>query len=107
MNLSFVIDRKTILNHEMNQNKSSISIKNLLKEYRNHLRIARTLITKRTTHEAFATLQEKSFDEKTTDQEKKSEKSSNRKSENRSCLCEKKHSFSECYYLIEELRSTE
>jgi hypothetical protein len=107
MNLSFVIDRKTILNHEMNQSKSSISIRNLLEEYRNHLRIARALITKRATHEAFATLQEKFSDEKTIDQEKESEKLSNRKFENRSCLCEKKHSFSECYYLIEELRSTE
>jgi hypothetical protein len=31
MNLSFVFDKKTILNHEMNQKKSSTSIKNLLK----------------------------------------------------------------------------
>jgi hypothetical protein len=67
MNLSFVFDRKTILNHEMNQNKLSTSIKNLLEEFRNHLRIARTLITKRTIHEAFATLQEKSSNDETTD----------------------------------------
>ncbi len=112
MNLSFVFERKTILNHEMNQNKFSTSIRNLLKEFRNHLRIARTLITKKTTHEAFATLQEKSFNDEITDQEKESEKFSNRKFENRkyndrSCLCDKKHSFNECYYLIEELRSTE
>jgi hypothetical protein len=111
MNLSFVFDREIILNHEMNQKKSSTSIKNLLEEFRNHLRIARTLITKRTTHEAFATLQEKISEEKTTDQ-KESEKFSNRKSENRkyddrSCLCDRKHSFNECYYLIEELRSIE
>jgi hypothetical protein len=107
MNLSFMFDKKTILNHEMNQNKSSTSIKNLLKEFRNHFRIARTLITKRTTHEAFATLQEKSSNDEITDQEKESEKFSNRKIENRSCLCDRKHSFNECYYLIEELRSTE
>jgi hypothetical protein len=111
MNLSFVFDRKTILNHEMNQKKSSTSIRNLLKEFRNHSRIARTLITKKTIHETFATLQEKSSDEKIIDQ-KESEKFSNRKFENRkyddwSCLCDKKHSFNECYYLIEELRSTE
>jgi DNA repair ATPase RecN len=107
MNLSFVFERKTILNHEMNQNKFSTSIRNLLEEFRNHLRIARTLITKRTTHEAFATLQEKSSNDETTDQEKESEKFSNRKIENRSCLCDTKHSLNECYYLIEELRSTE
>jgi alpha-galactosidase/6-phospho-beta-glucosidase family protein len=106
MNLSFVFERKTILNHEMNQNKSSTSIRNLLEEFRNHLRIARTLITKRTTHEAFATLQEKSSNDETTDQ-KKSEKFSNRKIENRSCLCNRKHLFNECYFLIEKLRSTE
>jgi hypothetical protein len=107
MNLSFMFNRETILNHEMNQNKSSTSIKNLLEEFRNHLRIARALITKRTTHEAFATLQEKSSNDETTDQEKESEKVSNRKIENRSCLCDRKHSFNECYYLIEELRSIE
>jgi hypothetical protein len=112
MNLSFVFDRKTILNHEMNQKKSSTSIRNILKEFRNHLRIARTLITKRTTHEAFVTLQNKISDEKTIDQEKESKKFSNRKFENRkyddrSCLCEKKHSFNDCFYLIENIRSIE
>jgi hypothetical protein len=52
-------------------------------------------------------LQEKISDEETTNQEKKSEKFSNRKLENRSCLCDRKHSFSECYHLIEKQRSTE
>jgi predicted ATP-dependent protease len=110
VNLSFVFDKETILNHEMNQEKSSTSIKNLLKKFRNYLRIAQTLITKRTIYEAFATLQEKFSKEKTTDQ-KESKKFSNRKFENRkyddrSCLCDRKHLFNECYYLIEELRST-
>ncbi len=112
MNLSFVFNKKTILNHEMNQKKSSTSIRNILKEFRNHSRIARTLITKKTTHEAFVTLQSKTSDEKTTDQEKNSEKFSNRKFENRkyddrSCLCEKKHSFNNCFYLLENIRSIE
>jgi hypothetical protein len=112
MNLSFVFERKTILNHEMNQKKFSTSIRNLLEEFRNHLRIARALITKKATHEAFATLQEKSSNDEIIDQEKESEKLSNRKFENRKyddrlCLCDKKHSFNECYYLIEELRSIE
>jgi hypothetical protein len=106
MNLSFVFEKETILNHEMNQKKSSTSIRNFLEEFRNHFRIARTLITKKTTHETFATLQEKSLNDETTYQ-KKSEKFSNRKIENRSCLCDRKHSFNECYYLIEELRSIE
>jgi hypothetical protein len=97
--------KKMILNHDMNQSKSSTSIKNLLKEFRNHLRIARTLITKKSIYEAFATLQEKSSNDETTDQEKKSEKFSNRKIENRSCLCDRKHLFKDCYYLIEKIRS--
>ncbi len=50
MNLSFVFDRKTILNHEMNQKKCSTSIRNILKEFRNYFRIAWTLITKKATH---------------------------------------------------------
>jgi hypothetical protein len=83
----------------MNQRKSSTSIKNLLKEFRNHLRIARTLITKRATHEAFVTLQNKTQNENTTDQKSK-------KIENRFCLCDKKHLFKDCYYLIEKIRST-
>jgi hypothetical protein len=110
MNLSFVFNKETILNHEMNRKKSSTSIRNILKEFRNHLQIARTLITKKATHEAFATLQEKSLDEKTTDQ-KKSEIFSNRRFENNKienwfCLCDKKHLFKDCYYLIVKIRST-
>jgi hypothetical protein len=111
MNLSFVFKRKTILNHEMNQSKFSTLIRNLLEEFRNHLRIARALITKKATHEAFATLQEKSSNEKMTDQ-KESRKFSNRriensKIENRSCLCDRKHLFKDCYYLIEKIRLIE
>jgi hypothetical protein len=111
MNLSFVFDRKTIFNHEMNQSKSSTSIRDLLEEFRNHLRIAQTLITKRATHEVFATLQEKSSNEKTTDS-KESKKFSNRRFENskiekRSCLCDRKHLFKDCYYLIEKIPSIE
>jgi phosphoglycerate-specific signal transduction histidine kinase len=56
MNLSFVFNKKTIFNHEMNQCKFSTLIKNLLEKYRNYLKIARTLITKRTIHKAFAIL---------------------------------------------------
>jgi hypothetical protein len=56
MNLSFVFKRKTILNHEMNQKKFSTSIRDFLEEFRNHFRIARTLITKKTIYKAFATL---------------------------------------------------
>jgi hypothetical protein len=42
-----MFNRKTILNHEMNQKKSLTLIRNLLEEFRNHLRIARALIIKK------------------------------------------------------------
>jgi hypothetical protein len=92
----------------MNQNKFLTSIRNLLKEFRNHLRIARALIVRRATHEAFVTLQEKSKKDEKSDQEKKSDRfdqKANRKLENRSCLCERNHKFKSCYYLIKKLRS--
>jgi hypothetical protein len=112
MNLSFMFERKTILNHEMNQKKFSTLIRNFLKEFRYYFRIVRILITKKTIHEAFAILQEKSSNDEITDQKKESKKFSNRKFENRkyddqSCLCNKKHWFNECYYLIKEFRSIE
>jgi regulator of replication initiation timing len=66
-----------------------------------------TLITKKTIHETFATLRKKSSNDETTDQEKELKKSSNRKIENRSCLCDRKHLFKDCYYLIEKIRSIE
>ncbi len=97
--------QETIFNHEMNQNKSSTSITDFLKRFRNHLRIARAWITKKTTHETFVTLQNKTQNENTTDQ--KSKKIENRTIENRSCLCDKKHLFKNCYYLIEKIRSIE
>ncbi len=93
----------------MNQNKSLTSIRDFLKEFRNHLRTARTLIVRKATHEAFVTLQEKSKNEKS-DQEKKSDRfdqKANRKIENRSCLCERNHKFKNYYYLIKKLRSTD
>jgi hypothetical protein len=108
MDLPFVSDREAILNHEVNQKKPPTSIRDLLEEFRNHLRTARALTTKGATHEAFATLQEKSPNEETTDQ-KGSGKSSDRrpedsKIEDRPCLCGRKHLFKDCYYLIEEIR---
>jgi hypothetical protein len=78
-----MFERKTILNHEINQKKFSTSVRNFLKEFPNHFQIARALITKRAIHEAFATLQEKLSNDEIIDQEKESEKFSNRKFENR------------------------
>ncbi len=108
MNADFVIDKKTILIHEINQSKLSTSIRNILKKFRNHFRIARALITKRATHETFVTLQRKtSENDDKSDQSKESDRldqSSNRKFD-KFCLCEKNYKFKNCFYLIEKLRS--
>ncbi len=55
----------------MNQKKSSTLIRNVLKEFWNYLQIAWTLITKKTTHEAFITLQNKSQNQNMIDQKSK------------------------------------
>ncbi len=112
MKLSFVFNKKTTLNHEINQRTSSTSIKNILEKFRNCLRLVRTLIIKRTTHKTFITLSNKISNKKTIDQEKESEKFLNRKIENRkyddySCLYEKKYSFHDRFYLIKNIRSIE
>ncbi len=84
------------------------SIKNLLKEFQNHVRIARTLIVRKATHETFVTLQKKSKKDKKSDREKKSnqfDQKTNRKLENRFYLCERNHKFKNYYNLIEKFRS--
>jgi hypothetical protein len=63
VDVTFVVDKKTILNYEIQQKKSSSFILNLLKKFRNHLRIVKTLFNqidhtdKRTNHSTFAILQ--------------------------------------------------
>ncbi len=108
VNTNFVINKKTILNYKMNQNKFSTSIKSLLKEFRSHLRIARALIMKKAIYETSITLQKKSKKNEKFDQVRKSnrfDQKTNRKFENRSCLCERNHKFKNCYYLIKKFRS--
>ncbi len=83
VNADFVIDRKTILIHEINQSKLSTSIRNILKEFRNHLRIARALITRRATHETFVTLQKKNSENENNDKSDQSKKSDKNQSSNR------------------------
>ncbi len=70
VNTNFVIDRKTILNHEIKQSKFSTLIKNFLKKFRNYLLIARALIVRKATHETFVTLQEKSKNDEKSYQKK-------------------------------------
>jgi hypothetical protein len=65
----------------MNSKKSSTSIKDFLKKFRNHLRSAWTLITKKAIHEIFVTLQNKTQNKDMINQKlKKNRESKNRKS---------------------------
>jgi hypothetical protein len=58
----FVVDKKTILNYEVQQEKSSSFILDFLKKFRNHLRIIKTLLNqidhtnKKINHSIFANL---------------------------------------------------
>jgi hypothetical protein len=64
INVTFVIDRKTILNYEVQQRKTSSFIFDFLKKFRNHLRIVKTLFNqtkhtnKKVNHSAFAIFQD-------------------------------------------------
>jgi formylmethanofuran dehydrogenase subunit E len=66
VDVTFVVDRKTILNYEVQQEKLSSFILNFLKKFRNHLRIVKTLfnqidyINKRINHSTFAISQNQS-----------------------------------------------
>ncbi len=120
VDVTFVVDRKTILNYEVQQEKSSSFILDLLKKFRNHLRIVRTLFNqidhtnKKINHSAFAILQ----DQNTESNEKSDHKCSDNcdHSENFEsksifiviesndkkyslCLCEMFHRFMKCFYI--------
>ncbi len=63
VDVTFVVDKKTILNYKVQQEKSSSFILDLLKKFRNHLRIVKTLFNeidhanKKINHSVFAILQ--------------------------------------------------
>ncbi len=100
MNVTFVIDRETILNYKIRQSKTS-SIKNLLKNFRNHLRTIRTLISLNDDQKIF-TSNESIVDQKNLDQTNEDEKS-----EIPLCICETNHRFSECLYIRRSIKLSE
>jgi hypothetical protein len=102
VNVTFVIDRETILNHEiLQQEKNSSSIKNLLKKFRNHLRTIRALISLMTDvsdQKLFVSnWRMKMNDQKNLDQTR----------EISLCICETNHRFSECLYIRRSIRLSE
>ncbi len=76
IDVTFVIERETILNYDIQQKKSSSFILNFLKKFRNYLRMIRALINKKTNHSAFAIFQDQSSNESSANSKsnKKSEK---------------------------------
>jgi hypothetical protein len=129
IDVTFVIDRKTILNYEVQQKKTSSFILDFLKKFRNHLRIVKTLFSqtehtnKRTNYSAFAVFQDQ--DMKLVDQRfnhkcsndcehfesENSEsnesnliviESSDKKYSN--CLCEISHRYMKCSYIRSRIK---
>ncbi len=102
MNVTFVIDRETILNHEVQQEKNSSSIKNLLKKFRNHLRTIRALISLDDDQRILASKWESDSNESIVDQE-----NLDQTSEISLCICGTNHRFSECLYIRRSIRLSE
>ncbi len=100
VNVTFMIDRETILNYELRQRKTS-SIKNLLKNFRNHLRTIRALISLNDDQEIFVS-NESIIDQRNLDQTNEDEKS-----EISLRICETNHRFSECSYIRRSIRLSE
>jgi hypothetical protein len=122
----FVIDRKTILNYEVQQKKTSLFIFDFLKKFRNHLRIVKTLFNqtkhtnKKANHSAFAIFQDQDtkladqkFNHKCSNDCEHSEsesdksnliviKSNDKKYSN--CLCEMSHRYMKCSYIRSRIR---
>ncbi len=123
VDVTFVVDKKTILNYEIQQEKSSSFILDFLKKFRNHLRIVKTLFNqidhtnKKINHSAFATLQSQSTksneksDHKCFDNCDHFEDSENFESKSiliviesnekkySNCLCEMFHRYMKCFYI--------
>ncbi len=126
IDVTFVIDRETILNYEVQQEKTSSFILDFLEKFRNHLRIVKTLFNqtkhtdKKANHSAFAIFQDQ--DTKLADQkfnhkcsnscehsESKSDESnliviesSDKKYSN--CLCEMSHRYMKCSYIRSRIK---
>jgi hypothetical protein len=123
VDVTFIVDKETILNYEVQQKKSSSFIFDLLKKFRNHLQIVKTLFNqidhsnKRISRSIFATFQNqntksneksdhKCFDncDHFEDFENFESKSivivieSNEKKYS-NCLCEMFHRYMKCFYI--------
>ncbi len=101
VNVTFVIGREAILTHEVNQEKSSTLIRDLLKEFRNHLRTARALTLNG--QGLFAP----NWGMKMNDERNLDQTSEDGKSEIPLCICRTDYRFSECLYIRRSIRLSE
>ncbi len=101
----FVIDKKTILEDKIHRNENLSTLKDLLKNFRNHLRTIRaltSLMTNDSSHSAFVTFQSHSSDNHSSDCDHSHDEKSNLK-----CLCEDDHFYRDCLYILIKNRSSE
>jgi hypothetical protein len=105
VDVAFVINRETILEDKIHRNEDLSTLKDLLKNFRNHLRTTRALIslmTNESSHFAFATLMRHSFNDHRSDCDHSHDDKFNLK-----CLCEKDHLYRDCLYILIKHRSSE
>ncbi len=110
IDVAFVADRKTILKDKIHRNEDPSTLKDLLKNFRNHLRTARALtplMTNDSSHSAFATFQNHSSDNHSPDCDHSHDHDSNQQRFNLKCLCENDHLYRDCLYILIKNRSSE
>jgi hypothetical protein len=106
--MAYVSGREAVLVDRIERNDAPPSVKDLLENYRNHLRTARARMSasKGSSHTAFATLQGAPQEDPENKQGPCQEKNSTLKKLS-DCLCGESHRFKDCAYFIEELRGAE
>jgi hypothetical protein len=129
IDMTFVIDKKTILNYEVQQKKTSSFILDFLKKFRNHLRIVKTLFNqtkhtdKKANHSAFVIFQnqdtklvDQKFNHKCSNDCEHSESENSESDESNliviessdkkysNCLCEMSHRYIKCSYIRSRIR---
>ncbi len=98
VDVAFVVDKKAILKDKIHRNKDLSTLKDLLKNFHNHLRTTRvltSLMTNESCHSAFATLQKHSSNCHTSDCGHSHDDKSNLK-----CLCKSEHRLRDCFYAL-------
>lgn len=103
--MAYVSGREAVLADRIERNDAPPSVKDLLENYRNHLRTTKARTTKGSSHTAFATLQGAPPENPGKEQEQHQEKQNPKKLSD--CVCGESHRFKDCAYLIEELREAE